>query len=358
MVCVGFAALTAASPATAQNLPPVATERLSSSQETQVREYVESRLTILESADLSEPESTRARRELIDPMRNRSTSVAMRQAFAQASAQRLLALVGSAEDQRAVSALLVAGNIGDRQSVGILEAGLNDDREVVQIGAAAGAKAMLRVIDGRLGGAQADRQRQVQQLLADQLAITRNGHVAQSFIGALTALPEDAPFMAFSSGLIADEMARQAAIRRQSDTPQQAMENGWAGAMERSVAAYLSYLRAAAIAGTDVNRDSQLQGARLAGITLSLVRDLIQDTPEAERAALLSEHARLIRASESLLVLVESNLTARTDRQQVMGDLISRENGEGLVSAINTWVGPRGVLTGAPFSFRAAEFGN
>jgi len=357
VVCVGLAVLTAASPAAAQNLPPVTTERLSTAQQSQVREYVESRLSTLETADPSDSAASRARRELIDPMRNRNTSVAMRQAFAQASAQRLRALVGSSDDQRAVSALLVAGNIGDRESVGILESGLNDEREVVQIGAAAGAKAMLRVIDGRLGGAQSDRQRQVQRLLGDKLAITRSGHVAQSLIGALMALPEDAPFMAVSSGLIVDAMAGQAALRRQRN-PEQAMDNGWAGAMERAIAMQLAYLRAAAISGADVNRESQVQGARLAGITLSLVRDRIQARPGSQRAELLAEHARLVRTSETLIVLVESNLTARTDRQQVMGGLISREDDRGLISAINNWVGPRGVLTGAPFSFRAADFGN
>ncbi len=349
--------LAASAPAFSQTLPPVTTERLSTSQQSQVREYVETRLQTLETADPSSAEATRARRELIDPMRNRDTSVAMRQAFAEAAQQRLRAMAGSDNDQRAVSALLIAGNIGDRQSVAILEIGLSDEREVVQIGAAAGAKAMLRVIDGRLGGAQADRQSQIQQLLADQLAITRSGHVAQSLIGALTALPENPAFMTVSSGHIASEMARQSTTRRQVQSGQ-ALDNGWAGALERSIAAQLAYLRSVAISGADISRETQSQAAKIAGVALSLVRDRLEELSADEQAAFMTEHARLIRASETLLVLIESNLAARTARQQVMGNLISGEDADGLIDAINTWVGPRGVLTGAPFSFPATDFGN
>ena len=71
-----------------------------------------------------------------------------------------------------------------------------------------------------------------------------------------------------------------------------------------------------------------------------------------------AEHARLLRAGEALLILVESNLTARTDRQQDISDLIGRGDADALVEAINRWVGERGILTGAPFSFDASTFGN
>jgi len=344
-------------PLQAQSLPPITTERLSSAQQTQVREFVETHLETLETADPASSEAARARRELIDPMRNRDTSVAMRQAFAQAAQERLQQMVRSEEDQRAVSALLIAGNIGDRPSVAIIEAGLNDSREVVNIGAAAGAKAMLRVIDGRLGTAQADRQRQVQQLLADALAITRSGHVAQSLIGALTALPDDAAFMAVSNEHIAEEMTRRAASRR-GVVAEEALANGWAGAMERSVAAQLTFLRAVAIAGTDVDRETQRQAAQIAGIALSLVRDRLEELAADEQVSFMNENARLIRASETLLVLIESNLSARAGREQVMGRLVTDGDADGLIDAINDWAGPRGVLTRAPFSFDADDFGN
>lgn len=352
--------------ASAQNLPPVTTERLSASQQTQVREYVQARLDTLRGGDISSAAASQARRELIEPMRNRDASVAMRQAFAQAASEPLEAMVRGTDDQVAVVALLIAGNIADRASVPILETGLRDTREPVQIGAAAGAKAMLRAMSGRLGGAQADRQERVQRILADQLALTKSGHVAQSLIGALTALPEDPAFMSVSGSLIADAMAGQAGLRRRgvaSADAEQAISDGWAGAMERAIAAQLAYQRASAIAGTDVPRETQKQGALLAGIALSLVRDAVDErlaggeSPE-QTASFMNEQARLIRAGETLLILVESNLTARTDRQQRMSGLISRADAEGLVEEINRWVGPSGVLTGAPFSFPASTFGN
>lgn len=355
--------LSAAAPVVAQSLPPVSTERLTSAQQATVREYVQERLETLRSGDASSPEASRARRELIDPMRNRDTSVAMRQAFAQAAAEQLEAMIQSSDDQVAVAALLIAGNIADRASVTILQAGLEDDREPVQIGAAAGAKAMLRAISGRLGGAQAQRQESVQQLLADALAVTTSGHVAQSLIGALTALPEDPAFMSVSGSLIADSMAGQATRRRGAGNVEDAIADGWAGAMERAIASQLAYQRAAAIAGADVTRETQLQGARLAGIALSLVRDVIDERmangdANEQIEAFMAEHARLIRAGETLLIFVESNLTARTDREQVMSDLIEDGDADGLIDAINDWAGEQGVLTAAPFSFRASTFGN
>lgn len=356
-LAVAGAALLGPSPlASAQDLPPVSTERLSPSQEAQVREYVQSRLSTLESDDPRGAEAARARRELVEPMRNRNTSVAMRQAFAGAAIPGLREMVASDDDQRAVSALLVAGNIGDQQSIDILRSGLDDDREVVQIGAAAGSKAMVRVIDGRLGGRQAERQSQVQRMLGDKLALTRSGHVAQSLIGALTALPENPEFMALSSELIAREMVSQASLRR-DQAPADALANGWAGAMERSVAAQLAYQRSAAIAGTQVSRETQLASARLAGITLSLVRDLLDEANDTEAETALADYGRLIRASETLLILVQSNLSPGTSGQQVMGALITGSDVSGLIDAIDEWVGSGGTLTGAPYSFRASDFG-
>lgn len=355
---IACAVLLASAPlAAAQNLPPVSTERLSSSQQTQVREYVQSRLSTLETTDPGSPEGSRARLDLIEPMRNRDTSVAMRQAFAEAAIASLREMATSGDDQRAVTALLVAGNIGDRQSVAIIETGLEDDRDVVKIGAAAGAKAMLRVINGRHGDTQVERQRQVQQHLGDALALTSSGHVAQSLIGALTALPENPDFMAFSSELITREMARQAGSRRRGLAPKDALDNGWAGAMERSVAAQLAYQRSAAISGADVDRETQSESARLAGIALSLVRDLLEQADASEAERVLAPHARLIRASETLLVLVQSNLDPGASRAQVMGGLIDQNDISALSDAIDQWVGPEGVLTAAPFSFRASDFG-
>jgi hypothetical protein len=350
----------------AQNLPPVTTERLSSSQQADVREYVQSRLETLQSGDASSPASSQARRELIDPMRNRDTSVAMRQAFAQAASEQLEAMVRSNDDQVAVSALLIAGNIADRASLVILETGLDDGREPVQIGAAAGAKAMLRATSGRLGGAQAERQERVQQLLADTLGLTKSGHVAQSLIGALTALPDDPAFMSVSGRLIAEAMAGQAGLRRRGvpvHEAEQRIADGWAGAMERAIAAQLAFQRSAAIAGLDIDRETQRQGVELAGIALSLVRDALDHRmangeSDEQVEAFMAEHNRLISAAETLLILVESNFTARTDRQQVMSGLIGRGDADGLIEAINVWVGERGVLTGAPFSFPASTFGN
>jgi hypothetical protein len=360
LLLMGVLILGSAPLAAAQSLPPVNTERLTTGQQAQVREFVESRLRTLETADPASSEAALARRDLLEPMRNRDTSVAMRQAFAEASMQRLRAMVRNQDDQRAVSALLIAGNIADRESVAIIEAGLTDNREAVQIGAAAGAKALIRAVDRTRGATQAQRQQQVQQLLGDALAVTPSGYVAQSAIGALAALPEDPAFMALSSGLISEAMASQAA-RRRALPASQALGSGWAGAMERAIAAQLAYQRSAAIAGADVSRDTQLQSARLAGIALSLVRDHLtfadRESGPDEMRAVLADHARLIRTGETLLVLVEAGLTARTDRQAVMGAHINSGDLRALTGAINTWVGPSGVLTGAPFSFRAADFG-
>jgi hypothetical protein len=344
----------------AQDLPPLNTGRLSPAQEAQVREYVQSRLEVLASDAVATSEGSRARRELIEPMTTRETSVAMRQAFATAANEPLTRMVSSQNEQQAVSALLIAGNIADRTSLAVIEAGLADGREAVQMGASAGAKAMVRVLSGRLGGAQADRQEQVQNLLGDTLAVTSSGHVAQSTIAALTALPDDPAFVSVSGAIIADAMAGQVS-RRRSDpniTASQAIANGWAGAMERAISAQLAYQRAAAIAGADVDRDTQLQSARLAGISLSIVRDAIEEARGDDLESMLQEHARLIRGAETLLILVESNLTARTDRVQNMGRLLEAGNVDGLVDAMNNWVGPRGILTGAPFSIPAGTLGN
>lgn len=346
--------------ASAQGLPPLNTGRLSPAQEAQVREYVQSRLEVLASDAVASREGSRARRELIEPMTTRETSVAMRQAFATAANERLTRMVASQNEQQAVSALLIAGNIADRTSLALIEAGLADAREAVQMGASAGAKAMVRVLSGRVGGAQADRQEQVQNLLGDTLAVTSSGHVAQSTIAALTALPDDPAFVSVSGAIIADAMAGQVS-RRRSDpniTASQAIANGWAGAMERAISAQLAYQRAAAIAGADVDRDTQLQSVRLAGISLSIMRDAIEEAQGDDLESMLQQHARLIRGAETLLILVESNLTARTDRQQRMGRLLEAGDVDGLIDAMNNWVGPRGILTGAPFSIPAGTLGN
>ncbi|MFG0293046.1 MAG: hypothetical protein ACF8MJ_07825, partial [Phycisphaerales bacterium JB050] len=356
--CAGFAP-----DAIAQQLPPVSTERLSSAQQNQVREYVEERLEILESDAVSQAEGARARRELIEPMLARDTSVAMRQAFASAASDRLADLVANGNEQQAVSALLVAGSIADRSSIEILRRGLNDEREAVEIGAAAGAKAMVRVLDGRLGGAQAQRQREVQDLLADRLGITQSGYAAQSIIGALTALPENAAFLSVSGVAIADEMTGQVLLRRGGNDPASVLiSGGWDGAMERALTAQLAFQRASAISGVDVSRDTQLQSARLAGISLSLVRDALDEldatgADDAEIRAFLSKQERLIRSAESLLILVDANLSG-SNRAQGIGRLIESGDVDDLIDAMNAWVGSRGVLTGAPYSMDESDLGN
>lgn len=356
--CAGFAP-----EAIAQQLPPVSTERLSSAQQNQVREYVQDRLEILESDLVSQAEGARARRELIEPMLARDTSVAMRQAFASVASDRLADLVASGNEQQAVSALLVAGNIADRSSIEILRTGLSDEREAVEIAAAAGAKAMVRVLDGRLGGTQAERQREVQGLLADRLGITQSGYAAQSIIGALTALPENSAFLSASGVAIANEMTGQALRRRGGKDPASVLiSGGWDGAMERALTAQLAFQRAAAISGVDVSRDTQLQSARLAGISLSLIRDALHEldatgADDAEIGAFLAKQARLIRAAESLLILVDANLSG-SNRTQDIGRLLDSADADDIIDAMNTWVGSRGILTGAPYSMDEADLGN
>ncbi len=362
-VAVIAAAFIGLAPAAMAQLPPVSTERLSPAQQNQVRDYVEDRLDILESDSVSQAEGARARRELIDPILARDTSVAMRQAFASAASERLDALVTGGNEQQAVSALLVAGNIADRSSIDILRKGLSDEREAVEIGAAAGAKAMVRVLEGRLGGAQADRQREIQTLLADRLGVTQSGYAAQSIIGALFALPDNPTYTAASGVAIADAMASQVLRRRGgNDAPTSLIGGGWDGAMERAIAAQLAFQRAAAISGVDVSRETQLQSARLAGASLSLIRDALDeiDASGADDATVrdfLNRQTRLLRTGETLLILVDSNLTG-SNRQQQFGRLLDSGDVDALISAINTWAGPRGVLTGAPYSMTDAQLGN
>ncbi|MFU8828368.1 MAG: hypothetical protein ACNA8P_02935 [Phycisphaerales bacterium] len=73
LLLMGVLILGAAPLAAAQSLPPVNTERLTTGQQAQVREFVESRLRTLETADPASSEAALARRDLLEPMRNRDT---------------------------------------------------------------------------------------------------------------------------------------------------------------------------------------------------------------------------------------------------------------------------------------------
>jgi hypothetical protein len=159
-------------------------------------------------------------------------------------------------------------------------------------------------------------------------------------------------------------MAGQVLLRRRGSDPATTLiGGGWDGAMERAIAAQLAYQRAAAISGVDVSRETQLQSVRLAGASISLIRDALDEidaggAEDAQIREFLSEQARLLRTGETLLILVSSNLSSGSNGQQVMGDLIESGDVDGLIDAINFWAGPRGVLTGAPYSMDGSDLGN
>ncbi len=133
----------------------------------QIRTFVEQRLTLLDK-DAADREP--ARRELLEPLARSCVSVAFRQLYRGAMLGDLQRLAASAEEEVAITALIILGELADEPARQELQKYTADERIAVRFAAIAGMKRTFRAINNAAPALDANRVGEMVRHLGDRLS--------------------------------------------------------------------------------------------------------------------------------------------------------------------------------------------
>lgn len=333
-----------------QDVPPVSTESLSSSQKAQIEAFVSAKVGALVGAE-TPAEAYVAQEALVELMRSGAISVEYRQEITK-SVTPLEAMIGGGEEFKSVSALMIAGELAVRPGDRMIRAGLQDDREAVRVAAAGAAKRMLRIL-----AAAKDQEyfRQpgfaLQDDLAKALAKEESAHAARAMLHALASTRDDAEFFVKGAEHMAGAL-EQVAARLRAMPLDQSLSQPWTGTLLWGLGASRQAL-IEANPERQVSDRAKKSAARTSGLILAMVK------AETAQAADASRLEGIVNAAEQVLLLVEANLSGSTGAQALAPAFKDGADGGGwkrFADAVDAWVGARGKLTRAPFDFAAGDF--
>ncbi|MCA9292686.1 MAG: hypothetical protein KDA20_02600 [Phycisphaerales bacterium] len=346
-----MATLLGQSVAMGQDVPPVSTETLSTSQKSQIEAFVSGQVGAIVRADA--PEAAYAAQDrLVELMQSGPISVEYRQEITK-SVSPLEPLVGGADAFKAVSALMVAGELAVRPADRMIKAGLNDDREAVRVAAAGAAKRMLRIL-----AASPNQQffRQpgfgLQEALATALKGEASPLAARAMLHALASTPDDTEFFVKGAEQMAGALEAVAA-RLRAMPLDQSLSPAWSETLLWGLGASRQALFEAN-PDRQVSNQAKKSAARMSGLILAMVK--AKTAQGADDAGRLE---RVVSAAEQVLLLVEANLSGSAGTQAVAPAFKEGADGGGwdrFADAVDAWVGARGKLTRAPFGFAAGDF--
>lgn len=129
-------------PALPENLP--AAPQLNDNQIKVIQDFVASRAAALTSADASEV--SRARAALVAPLHSNTVTVRFRIAYAQALGDALRAAIGGTNEQQAVNALRLAGELATPSAVVLIQPALTDARPAIRYAASFAAARLFDAV--------------------------------------------------------------------------------------------------------------------------------------------------------------------------------------------------------------------
>jgi len=297
--------------------------------------------------------------------------------------------IAGEDEARAVNALLLVGSVAHRRSSALLGVGLNDEREAVRAGAAAGAKVMLTRLSVVEGGEPARWARGTQDLLGEALSEESSGVVARSMVQALTATPNDEELQLAGLRRAASAMSsRSRAVVGMGGL--EAVDGGWLAAQGKLIGEVRALLVRAG-AGASVDRGMLRDAGFVVGASLAIFGDALESIAAAEEsgelegvgdgvgdgvgaggAAMLGAagfaeaHADLVGAAEQVGLQAEALLLDRPIGERAVlpelrswldaGGEAGRLVRSGVMEGIGEGVGEGGKLTRPPFGFEASAF--
>jgi len=375
----GASLLILSAPAFAQpSLPPIDETSYTASQQRQIADYV---AWLAEEIGEGDPDAVEAAREeaadALDPGR---VSARFRSTFAAAalgSDGPLTPLLVAEHDHRAINALLVAGMVADRRTPRAVAEAFEDDRPAIRAAAAAALRLTLTraASESAAGGPIVE---SAYETLRSALLEEPEAGPAKAIVGAMLSVPGQQA--TFDAGLRRAAAAlRERTIELRDVPTDELLETGEIAAEPLTgwLAVHGALLAQAnrrvlnAGADADLNRQMLADLAFISGMTLAYVRDAalyldevgpsggeLSDLPDATEFA--ESHRQLVGVSEQLLLSIQAQIfrqpIGRPRVLPALTDFIDEGDADALEEAVAVWVGRRGVLIDAPFSFDASLF--
>lgn len=286
--------VTGASAQVRAELPASVVEAASigASERTQIDQYIAQITAAATGADAEAV--TRARRDLVAPLTGRSPSVSFRQAYAQASASLMAALLASDDPAAKIAGLRLAGHLATGDSTGVVRDALKESDAGVRLFAAVQAR---RIFEVTANAGLALTEPQLAQLI-EALAGSVDAESSQPHIQAvIRALGAGAT--ARSRDLNATRSAALAALSRVASARVRAVgPAGFVGDENTILEAATMATRSLSEAGVTVTDDAAKAAAEFGGDMLSMTlrrqtQNLMGDQLDAD--------LRLVNAGESLV---------------------------------------------------------
>ncbi len=345
------ASLLAAAPAAAQpsHIPceVASNQRLSEAEKKQIVAHAAEGVTLLASSDPAEVQ--RGREHLMTPLRCPEVSAAFRIEYWRAMESGIRAAIGSANDQSASNALLVAGTVAATGSLQAIDGAMTSGRESLRASAAVALQTTLRentlgrvrltgpVIEGTLSKT------------AQQMAKETSPAVFEAIVVALRAgAGEDQSVAVPAMRALGKGAAGAFASARKSAD---ADPMGWAYAAERTTDTIWRTTYDAQVRTLD--RQQGIDTAAACAQVIAYIRDRLadEDTPmsDAERAVL----GRAIESAEAALILINSRVTTEPAGRKGLAAAFS-QGGDAFAREADRWIGASGRLTKEPYGLDAA----
>lgn len=291
----------------------------------------------------SEPARVEASRdELLAPLDCPEIGVPFRIEFGKVISRELMRIVRGADEQAAICALQVAGEIASAQSLRILEAGTRDDRPAVRLAAARGYRDALRAAaleDDAFGGISGAKRSTVPGV-GRWLAEEENPLVARTLVHALASTDPNEELHDASAQLIADGLSAQ--IERLGGGAEVPAGEGpaWAGTLlTGSQVVYETLIDVGR--GTPIDPGLRRDGVATSREVLGFVGARVEmEGPDAltdsgEAASLKS----LAQISVNIISLVERDGRAPDPPiDELFDDMIASGDSQPLLDAIDAWV--------------------
>jgi hypothetical protein len=341
-----------AQPAVGGGLPCsiASAERVDSAAEEQIREFVRKHIELLKSD--SPHTCSRAREALMEPLACQPVSVSFRLKYSEIAEPALTPLVAGSDDRIAINALRVSARLRTTSSLRTIEAGLGSKSAPVRFGASSAARDLFSQLAVDSFGFPENSVDRLMDRLASSLTTESDAIVGDGLALALCEGPKAAAALRTKGAARLNPALAERIKTLRGDAKSSAV---WVDVAYRALdSSRLTMMEQVAAGGAD--KAVAVSAALLGGQALAMARDRMATTSEADRPALV----RLVNAAEITMVWAHNSATGQKVGEKALQKAFESAASTGKVSefsdAIESWIGPAGLLTKAPYSASAADF--
>lgn len=332
-------------------------QSLTDSDREQLREYVAGWAELLETG--TPGERSEARDALFAPLEHDTVTVAFRLAYADALRDRLERWVAPGGDLRLAGlGATLAGEVGTRAMLRVLEDALEDDRPAVRFAASVGFSRLLPSADATLGARAVP---DVIAIISEALGKEQDPRVVEGLVRALHAGGRlgDRDLALESLRSMCSGVSRVCQrLVRDGSRPHEAGD--WATALLRGVYTAQDATQEQ-IQTANVDRAFAIEAARMAGHVIGYTAERLDRIVEAEgpdgEASLLR---RLSGQAEKLLVLADGSINQRSMSggrlERAVERAVDAKNAAAFREEADRYIGAEGVLAKPPYNARPGDF--